>query len=123
MSYITIKGPGYKTDIWRNTFLYKYTRQDNKFICVMMTILYIQYRISITKPNQGSIRQYAVHRAKLHVVSNHIGHGDCSFVRRFICPKVHLSEGSSVRRFICPKVSCPKITNNFKNEISMNKNK
>ena len=30
--------------------------------------------------------------------------GDCSFVRRFICPKVHLSEGSSVRRFTCPKV-------------------
>ena len=30
-------------------------------------------------------------------------HGSMSFVRRFICPKVQLSEGSSVRRFICPK--------------------
>ena len=44
----------------------------------------------------------------------------------FICPKVHLSEGSPVRRFICPKVhlseglsvlrfTCPKVTNNSKN--------
>ena len=32
----------------------------------------------------------------------HLSEG--SPVRRFICPKVHLSEGSFVRRFICPKV-------------------
>ena len=56
--------------------------------------------------------------------------GDCSFVRRFICPKVHLSEGSPVRRFIGPKVhlsegssvrrfTCPEVTNNLKNKVNI----
>ena len=40
-----------------------------------------------------------------------------SFVRRFISPKVHLSEGSYVRRFIGPKVHLSDLLKNTKNVL------
>ena len=48
--------------------------------------------------------------------------GSMSFVRRFICPNVHMSEGSSVRRFICPKVHLSNLSITYQERLAISLN-